>query len=541
MPSTRPLGTFEPLITAEEAYPTLEKLAWQAERSIWMAYRLFEPGTGVRSPDIPCETWLDLLREKLRQGIEVRIALADFDPIVAHELHERAWRSTEELASVAHEGSLEVLPIRHEARLGEGWRYGFWLPTLKKLEDMRRELNELSEDERRMHFKRRPGIWCYLRLDDRGLLRWRSCRLPTLHPVTHHQKVSVFDGKRAVIGGLDINERRWDTKRHDRPAPETWHDISVQVDGPVVADIARHIADGWNDSRERMAVLRRKQMRFAPEGAPSMPLPAGPLPEPDAPTATAERGLKLVRTVSKNQRGVLGVSPVTCLAEIEDAHIRLIGAARRLIYIESQFLRSQPIAEALASAAEARPRLGLVMVLPAAPEQIAFDKKSGIPERLGEHLHEDCMERVREGFGDRAAILSPARHVRSDSSGRDQTHGAEIIYVHAKVLIIDDSEAIVSSANLNGRSLRWDTESGLLCSVPEKVAYLRRRVFEHWLPEGAGREFFELDTVAGAWRRLAKENVDLPPERRSGFLVPHDETAAEELGVDVPVMPDDAV
>ena len=82
MPSTRPLGTFEPLITAEEAYPTLEKLAWQAERSIWMAYRLFEPGTGVRSPDIPCETWLDLLREKLRQGIEVRIALADFDPIV---------------------------------------------------------------------------------------------------------------------------------------------------------------------------------------------------------------------------------------------------------------------------------------------------------------------------------------------------------------------------------------------------------------------------------------------------------------------------
>ena len=133
-----------------------------------------------------------------------------------------------------------------------------------------------------------------------------------------------------------------------------------------------------------MAVLRRKQMRFAPKGAPSMPLPAGPLPEPDAPTATAERGLKLVRTVSKNQRGVLGVSPVTCLAEIEEAHIRLIGAARRLIYIESQFLRSpadrprrwrarQRRGPGSASSWCCRPR----------PEQIAFDKKSGIPERAG--------------------------------------------------------------------------------------------------------------------------------------------------------------
>jgi phospholipase D1/2 len=540
-PGIRPAGAFEPLITAEEVYPALEKLAWEAERTIWMAFRIFEPSTRIRSPDLPAGTWLDLLREKLRQGVEVRIALADFDAIGAPELHETSWRSAEELGSIADEGSLEILPIRHEARVGRGWRYGLWLPALLQLERARRELNELPETERRRIYHQRPGIWSFLKLTRRGRLRWRAFRLPRLYPVTHHQKIAVFDGTRSILGGLDINERRWDTKRHDRPAPETWHDVSVMVDGPVVTDIARHVADCWNDNRRRMAALRREQMRFMPPGAPKLPMPASELPRPDAPPATAERGVKLVRTLSRNRRTLFGFSPVTCYAEIEEEHLRLIGEARRLIYIESQFLRSAPVGEALAAAGRARPELGLIMVLPAAPEQIAFDRKSGIPERLGEHLHHECVRCVREGFGDRAAILTPARPVASDSDGRDQTHGAEIIYVHSKVIVVDDREAIVSSANLNGRSLRWDTEAGVLCNVPEKAALVRRRLFEHWLPEGAGDDFFALDRASSAWRRWAEENAALPPAQRRGFLVPHDETCAEEFGMDVPGVPDEAV
>ena len=118
-------------------------------------------------------------------------------------------------------------------------------------------------------------------------------------------------------------------------------------------------------------------------------------------TATVDQGLKLVRTLSRNRRGWLSFAPGTRCAEIEDEHLRMIGAARRLIYIESQFLRSQPVAEALAQAARAVPGLGLIMVLPAAPEQIAFEGKSGIPERFGEHLHHECVKCVREGFGER--------------------------------------------------------------------------------------------------------------------------------------------
>lgn len=537
----RPAGVFEPLITAEEGFPALEREAWAARRSIWMAFRIFEPTTRIRSPELPVENWAALLRRKLEQGVSVRIALADFDPIVAAGLHETTWRSFYGFAELAESGDFEILPIRHEARVGRGVKYGLWAPAMWHLEQQRRKLNAMSPDRRRQCFIKRPGTWAYLRLDRRGRVLWRGWQLPRLYPVTHHQKIAVFDGERSIIGGLDINERRWDEKTHERAAEETWHDVAVLVDGPVARDIARHVADGWNRSRDRMARLRARQMRLAPAGAGRLDLRTSPLTVPDASSETSDQGLKLARTISRNEEGWLRLAPVTHYSELQDEHIRMIGEARRLIYIESQFLRSKPVAEALARAAEANSGLGLIMLLPAAPEQIAFQGKSGLPERFGENLHSECIDMVTDAFGDRCAIVSPARPVARDSDGRDATHHADIIYVHAKVIAVDDRQAIVSSANLNGRSLCWDTEAGVVCNVPRMAAHLRRRLFEHWLPADAGEDCYDLDTATGAWRRLASENARRSPEERRGFIVPHDAHEAEELGMAVPGLPEEAV
>lgn len=540
-PPTRPAGRFEPLITAEEVFPALEREAWAARRSIWMAYRIFEPTTRIRSADIPCETWRDLLRRKLEQGVSVRVALADFDPIVAAGLHETTWRSFYEFSDLLESGDFQILPIRHECRVGRGLKYGLWAPAMWHLEQQRRQLNEMPPDRRRERFLKRPGTWAYLRLDRRGRVVWRAWRLPRLYPVTHHQKIAVFDGERSIIGGLDINERRWDEKTHRREPEETWHDVSVLVDGPVVRDIARHIADGWNRARPRLARLRAQQMRLAPAGAGRLPLPREPLADPGPSPETAERGVRLARTVSLNKRGLFRLSPVTHCSELESEHIRMIGEARRLIYIESQFLRSRTIADALADAARAVPRLGLIMLLPAAPEQIAFQDKSGLAERFGEHLHSECIHTVTEAFGERCAIVNPALPRARDSDGRDATHGAGIIYVHSKAIVVDDEQAIVSSANLNGRSLCWDTEAGIVCTVPEHAAHLRRRLFEHWLPRDAGDEHYALDSATAAWRRLARDNAEAPPEQRRGFIVPHEAGEAEALGLSVPGLPEEAV
>jgi phospholipase D1/2 len=115
------------------------------------------------------------------------------------------------------------------------------------------------------------------------------------------------------------------------------------------------------------------------------------------------------------------------------------------------------------------------------------------------------------------------------------------VYIHAKVSIFDDTAAIVSSANLNGRSLRWDTEAGLLVTHRRDVQTLRNQVMAHWLPAGAGEGFFDTTRAVSEWRRLAQENARAAPQDRAGFILPYDMVAAEAHATEVPLVPGEMV
>jgi phospholipase D1/2 len=72
------------------------------------------------------------------------------------------------------------------------------------------------------------------------------------------------------------------------------------------------------------------------------------------------------------------LSPQNVVSEIEAVHLRAIGQSQKLIYMETQFLRHMPIALALARRARKVPSLRLIVVLPAAPEDIAFSDEPGV-------------------------------------------------------------------------------------------------------------------------------------------------------------------
>ena len=72
-----------------------------------------------------------------------------------------------------------------------------------------------------------------------------------LVPATHHQKLAAFDEEWLFIGGLDLDERRWDTPEHDRPGPETWHDVAVLVQGRAAADAHAHLGRFLDEVAER--------------------------------------------------------------------------------------------------------------------------------------------------------------------------------------------------------------------------------------------------------------------------------------------------
>jgi len=126
--------------------------------------------------------------------------------------------------------------------------------------------------------------------------------------------------------------------------------------------------------------------------------------------------------------------------EIETLYLDLIARAKRHVYIEGQYFASGLIAEAIVRRLQEPDGPEFVLVTPQQAhgwlEQVAMDTARS---RLFEAVdHYDTHNRFK--------IYMPF------------TAAGKPIYVHAKIMIVDDVVLRVGSSNLNNRSLRLDTE-----------------------------------------------------------------------------------
>ncbi|WP_417526019.1 phospholipase D family protein [Marinovum sp.] len=486
-----------PLITAAQGFPALEQLAEGAEETLHMSFRIFDPATrlhgeGPRSRGL--ETWADLLSETTARGVKLRLLLADFDPFFTPDLHRLAWRSANHVRE-AVEGDVQVLCAPHGQVAGWIWRLLMRGTLSKRIAELKQE-------------------------DETGLTPVEKAALKGvahLRPVTLHQKFAVADACRGMIGGLDINDRRYDTPGHDLPPEETWHDVSMAVDGDFCGPLLRHFVDCWNRSLECGA---------APEGSSATRMEE-PGNAPDTPQSPV-----LLRTMSTPCPGVSRLSPRTEVREIEDGTLEAIRSARDSLYIETQFLRHKPVADALVEAAR-HPELDLVIILPAFADRVLFDGDRGWDARHAHALQTRALERIDAAYGERCAVIAPAQP-RPANEKTLAIHGAGPVYVHSKVMLVDDHTGIVGSANLNGRSLRWDTEASIRFHDTDTIAAMRQELAQIWL---GGTE--DDITRAATWRAAAAANADLPPTERKGFAVPYPLERVRRFSRFLPILPDD--
>ena len=131
------------------------------------------------------------------------------------------------------------------------------------------------------------------------------------------------------------------------------------------------------------------------------------------------------------------------IREVETTFLTLIEGARRYIYAESQYFASRRIAEAMADR----------LAEPDAPEIVLIN-----PQNAHGWLEPIAMDTAR------ARLVKFMR--RADAHDRfrlyhPMTARGQPIYVHAKLLIVDDQVLLVGSSNMNNRSLRLDTECDL--------------------------------------------------------------------------------
>ena len=273
------------------------------------------------------------------------------------------------------------------------------------------------------------------------LLNWLSTRgfrfrLDGHHPpgASHHQKVVVVDDAIAFCGGIDMTADRWDTPGHRdrdprrrRPSGRSYapfHDATAAVDGAAARALGDLARERWR---------RATGERLAPPPPPA----AGEDPWPD-------RLAPLLREVdvaiARTEPGYDGHPEAR---EVEALWLAAIAAARRTIYVESQYFAARCVGEALAAR----------LAEPDGPEVVVVN-----PRHAEGWLAGGVMDAARR------RLLGHVR--RADRFGRFRiyapvTAAGEPIYVHAKVLAVDDRLLRIGSANLNNRSMGLDTECDL--------------------------------------------------------------------------------
>jgi phosphatidylserine/phosphatidylglycerophosphate/cardiolipin synthase-like enzyme len=175
---------------------------------------------------------------------------------------------------------------------------------------------------------------------------------------------------------------------------------------------------------------------------------------------------------------------------IARAYIKAMRRARRLIYIEDQYLWSREIAGVLAESLRKNPDLHLIVLVPRYPDQDG--RISGPLNRIGQQA---AMDLVHQAGGERVAVY--------DIENGESTP----IYVHAKVCLIDDVWAVIGSDNMNRRS--WTHDSELSCAVIDDTIDERSPKD----PAGLGdlARAFPRDLRLQLWREHLGD--DMPEER----------------------------
>ena len=295
----------------------------------------------------------------------------------------------------------------------------------------------------------------------------------------HHEKLVIVDDEVAFVGGIDLTALggdRYDRSEHPKRPGLGWHDVGSRLRGPAVADVAEHFASRWRE-------VHGEQLADTLAG-PALP---GPAPS----SRTGEHTVQVVRTVPEK---IYEFAPRGDFRILE-SYRRALRSARRLVYLESQFLWSSQVVEILAGKLREPPseEFRVVVLLPARPNN-GEDSTRGQLGLLAEA--DDGNERFL------AATISSRTGALTGP-----------LYVHAKVGIVDDEWLTVGSANLNDHSLFNDTEMNVVCCDPALARETRLRLWsEHLelpLERVAGEPARAIDEL---WRPIAREQ--LQRERR---------------------------
>ncbi len=303
----------------------------------------------------------------------------------------------------------------------------------------------------------------------------------------HHQKSWLIDAGRAsetaFLGGINPT---FAIVEPGHTGEGQRHDIYVEVTGPCASDVHHNFVQRWNEVSE----LNTARGVWGHEDEESLPFPR---------RLSEERGSSVVQIQRNIHAGCYHDSHAAPNSlpypiadgerSITDQYLVAIKAARRSIYLENQAL---PVPEITSELEQALKRgVHVVLLVP------------GVPE---EYLSEWRRRPERKAIFDQLEALGRYENFTlTGIAGPTRLGDREYVYVHAKIMLVDDVWATIGSCNLHSNSLFGHSEMNAAVWDPEVVQALRCQL----LREHLGQDTQQLDDLSAMqlYQRIARENA----------------------------------
>lgn len=327
-------------------------------------------------------------------------------------------------------------------------------------------------------------------LSDRGsrfLLRWDRAQ----KHYCQHQKSWLIDaghpGETAFVGGINMTLASVSPQGHaDRDGPHV-HDVYCEIRGPAATDVHHNFVQRWNETSERDA-----DDGLWPDAASH-----DRLAFPGRASPWVGRSVVQVQRTVRAGHYADGTPPpggrpfaiARGEQSIVEQYLKAIDAARDAIYIEDQYIASPELVEHL-HAALAR-GVDVVYLAPADPEDQVRAARSQ-PE-------------LKTFFDSLAALGNFPNFLLAGLSARQSDGTERSVYVHAKIMLVDDAWATIGSCNVATQSFFCDTELNAAIWDGDFVHALRCQLLQEHLD--ADTAALDARAALSLFRSTAKANA----------------------------------
>jgi phosphatidylserine/phosphatidylglycerophosphate/cardiolipin synthase-like enzyme len=375
---------------------------------------------------------------------------------------------------------------------------------------------------------------------------------------THHQKTVLVDYElpESAIGfvmGHNMLDEYWDTDKHSSQhratSSDPWgpnegprgflprQDISSQVTGPILEHLHDNFAKGWLNATGQDLLALRNAKEVGKKLKPR-----------------ADYGTPLMAQLLRTQ-------PQEGKRDIEKLYLKTVNNATQFIYIENQYFRWPPLAEAIKKIADTQTEKGrdpgthgslyLFVVSNVTDEGIgpgvvntqrmleSLGRADTIPEVTKQLEIEALKEKMRIGSVSYTNPMDAASHqaeyekkvqeIKDRDIFPEERTGLKVhicslvapdspphnwmpVYVHSKLMIINDVFTTHGSANINTRSMEADSEMNIAHDWASVTKALRQRLWKlHTNGIGVQDDPKEAFT---AWEDLLKKNKGLQDTKK---------------------------